>query len=426
MFVWGGCSATYCPNSGPEYLRWGDAGFLTDDYWHSFSDPSWSSYIYLEVNSLPVTFSSYNSEHQYSLQVTGNGAPATFHIQDCSSCYTDDAGSLTVEIIEGATDAGAFSLGILPLQQRGFPEADAQWANDIMGDPATAGSTIGAVGCFLTDWAMTINYWGFQYNFRTTPRDLNNWLRQHGGYQKGTNNVWTTKVLEYVRTITQRPFILGDQANNDTTLNTLLESGIPVILAVNSAGHYVLATGETTYQGAPTWYINDPYYNNLFDLVPTLKSHYNNVYSRMQWVAEVQGPPSPTSISFALASPAELLITDPQGRRTGVDPRTGTTYSEIPGASYYVQALADDTGQGPPPHPVKEFYAPTPTDGSYKVEVIGTGSGSYTFDQLTYDAGGAPSNNTVVGQTTPGQVDTYNISYASGSSPNVFIPLVRR
>jgi len=50
MYVWGGCDPFTCPGGGPEYLRWGDADYLTDDHWHGFSDPYWLGFIYLKVN----------------------------------------------------------------------------------------------------------------------------------------------------------------------------------------------------------------------------------------------------------------------------------------------------------------------------------------------------------------------------------------
>jgi triacylglycerol esterase/lipase EstA (alpha/beta hydrolase family) len=97
-FIWGNCDKTTCPNGGPDYKRYGDAGYLTDDHWASFADPFWSYFIYLNINDNYFMPDAYSSEHTYSLDFTGSGSPITFKINDCSYCYPDNSGYLTVEI----------------------------------------------------------------------------------------------------------------------------------------------------------------------------------------------------------------------------------------------------------------------------------------------------------------------------------------
>lgn len=124
---------------------------------------------------------------------------------------------------------------------------------------------------------------------------------------------------------------------------------------------------------------------------------------------------------FQSGSPADLLVTDPQGRRTGVDPRTGITYQEIPDAFYYVEALADDTGQGGSGHPYKIFDMSAPPNGSYIIQVIGTGSGSYTLDILNYDELGNPASTAVSGQIEESNVDAYRMDYSSTPGAGVVV-----
>jgi len=436
-WLWGGCDSVNCPEGGPDYLRWGDAAYLTDNHWVGFTSSTWTSIIYLEVNGSRANVSSYSSDHIYRLQITGDGSPVTFRIQDCGDCYGDNAGSLRAELLVD-TDTEGFSFNVKHFQQRSMlpsPNEFGNWGPEPYGDPKVANPIIDTIeewGCSLTSWAMALDSWGSQYGFYTNPHELNKWLRKNKGY----NGLYVNpaRVAQYAREKTERPyFYLGGQNPDDQKLHDLLFDETPVILQVSNRGHYVLAAGVTTmFNGTRTWYINDPYRVSIFNLNPTLESYSNN-YIYMQWGVELQEPFQLASISLMLASPAELLITDPQGRRTGVDPRTGITYDEILGAFYSVQSLDSDDGSGETAHPMKEFYSSDPLDGNYTIQVIGTGNGPYTLEVLTYDTAGDPSYNaTVSGQIEVDSFDTYPMDYSSspggqtGLQLNTFLPLVVR
>lgn len=105
-YVWGGCDPVNCPNGGPDYIREGDAAFLTDDHFASFADSFWSSFIYFEINGNKFTSEGFNPRHVYTTKMTGNGSPATFVIRDCSYCYPDNSGSLKVKLIKDRAPFG--------------------------------------------------------------------------------------------------------------------------------------------------------------------------------------------------------------------------------------------------------------------------------------------------------------------------------
>jgi hypothetical protein len=436
-WVWGGCGPADCPEGGPDYLRWGDAGYLTDNHWVGFAPSYWSSIVYLEVNGSRANVGAYSSDHIYRLPITGNGSPVTFRIRDCNNCYGDNAGSLRAELV-ASIDTGGFSLNVKHFQQRSMlpsPYQYGRWGPEPYGDPKVANPTTDTIerwGCYLTSWAMALDSWGSQYGFHTNPHELNQWLRAHNGYNG--RYVIPARVAQYAREQTHRPyFYFGGHNPDDQQLHNLLFTGTPVILEVSNRGHYVLAVGETTLpNGSRTWYINDPYRVNIFNLYATLASYGNN-YTRMEWGGELQGPGQLASISLIMASPAELLITDPQGRRTGVDPRTGSIYDEIPGAFYSARSLDSDDGSAETLPPVKELYLSAPLDGSYTIQVIGTGNGSYELEVLTYDTAGDVSYNTTVSeQIYAGSVDTYWMEYSlapggeTGLRFNIFLPLITR
>jgi len=78
-------------------------------------------------------------------------------------------------------------------------------------------------------------------------------------------------------------------------------------------------------------------------------------------------------------APAELLLTDPSGRRTGRDPRVGFAMNEIAGASYdAVPASAADPSSASAAL-ANQLTVATPTEGAYEILVVGTRAGSYTL-----------------------------------------------
>jgi hypothetical protein len=80
---------------------------------------------------------------------------------------------------------------------------------------------------------------------------------------------------------------------------------------------------------------------------------------------------------------AEMLVTDALGRRTGVNPATGDTYAEIPGAEY------GDNPSDEPSNSSREFGVNRPSAGEYIVRVTGIGTGTYRLAIRTYSRDGA-------------------------------------
>ena len=83
-------------------------------------------------------------------------------------------------------------------------------------------------------------------------------------------------------------------------------------------------------------------------------------------------------------TPAEVLLTDSQNRRTGFDPlapfddRLWTNaVLEIPRSVYMVEGIADNTGAGEDEPFYRELYVPTPIPGKYIIQIIGRKAGGY-------------------------------------------------
>ncbi len=126
----------------------------------------------------------------------------------------------------------------------------------------------------------------------------------------------------------------------------------------------------------------------------------------------------------AMAPPAEMLLTDPAGRRVGVDPKAGARLLELPGASYKQEGLGDaETGEPGPSTTV--LWLPEPPPGEYRLEVVGTAAGRYDLEIQALDRDLAPSRAVRLGVgTAPDAVDRYVIRYSPrpGSKVNLTGP----
>lgn len=105
-------------------------------------------------------------------------------------------------------------------------------------------------------------------------------------------------------------------------------------------------------------------------------------------------------LSLILGSPANILVTAPNGLRVGYDSATQTTVNEIAGATY--------SGPGTEPQAV---YIPSPLPGVYNVDVIGTDTGVCTITIWSMAEDGSVAGfETHVGDTVEGAEYAYSVS----------------
>jgi alpha-tubulin suppressor-like RCC1 family protein len=111
---------------------------------------------------------------------------------------------------------------------------------------------------------------------------------------------------------------------------------------------------------------------------------------------------------FRMLSPANLYVTDPMGRHVGVDPLSGITVNEVPGAFF----------SGPNSYP--QFISLADAEGPWGVSAIGTGTGAYTLQVASY---GSESDviTQAAGSTVPGQMDSF---VAVGTAPGAAVQLM--
>ncbi len=92
-----------------------------------------------------------------------------------------------------------------------------------------------------------------------------------------------------------------------------------------------------------------------------------------------------------LYPPAELLLVDQKGRKTGTDPRTHKTYSGIPHASYEGESISDAVTGAPGPV-TKIINIRNPISGEYRLKVIGKESSEYDLEITGYNNQMNPSH----------------------------------
>ncbi|NWF79502.1 MAG: hypothetical protein HXY37_05555 [Chloroflexi bacterium] len=294
-------------------------------------------------------------------------------------------------------------------------------------------NTVGYWGCFMTAGAIIARYHADQQDAspQINPEDLNRWLRDNKRYDGNYFNPVALPDYARVRgvTLAHQAAISGGRTDaTDRVLDDYLRSGNPVILKVPaprspSKIHFVVAVGRVPQEGRHTYAVLDPYHGET-----TLAARYNNTYTT---IYPFTGTPADTrALSFSGHSPVELLVTDPLGRRAGLDPRTGLRYAEIPGAVYAALAIAPLAGEGDlPADELKNLTIYAPLDGPYTVEVIGVGDGPFTLVTTGTDWLGRTTSHARSGLAALGSAQHFSAAYDSvgGLFPHTrFLPVTRR
>ncbi|MFH0776435.1 MAG: hypothetical protein V1936_02380 [Patescibacteria group bacterium] len=269
------------------------------------------------------------------------------------------------------------------------------------------GSTIAQCGCAITSAVMTMRYYGITKNVDGSdinPKTINAWLKNATsliGYWGGSVN-WSA-IPEYARdplTGNRRIVFNGrydGYGKAKGLLDSDLDSGHPVILRDDTYhGHFLLATEKL----ADTYRVRDPYWYNTATLDQEItaddrslpfnnyKTDYNNHYDGIRRYTDDITLASSASLDFTIASPAELLVVDANGKRLGKDPISGVEYSEIEGGTYTSEGIGNIETGTLSDHPLKSIWIPNPGDGKYQIKVIGTGNGDYTLYSAITDQSG--------------------------------------
>jgi squalene-hopene/tetraprenyl-beta-curcumene cyclase len=119
---------------------------------------------------------------------------------------------------------------------------------------------------------------------------------------------------------------------------------------------------------------------------------------------ETQHLPHGEQLSWVLTlhSPGTLHVYSPDGAHVGPSKAQGEVDEDIPGSSYRVDA----TGQ--------QVITISGLDaGTYRVQLVGTSSGSYTLDSVVKESGQVVSSRSFTGTLLPGQARVTNVVFTA-------------
>lgn len=324
-----------------------------------------------------------------------------------SDIFVRDRGE---EIVRNVLNVVSFMQGITP-----FDNKSPYWEGHIFGnadkESLGCGETMAQCGCSTTSLAMVLNYMGadkapianpvalqtdpgtLNYYFQLDQKKVSDCDKNTEGLQPG----WASRgyycggvnwqaAAKYTRDAykmwgTQKVVLRNKDGYvpwNPALYKEDIISDTPVILKVPGPTHWVVGTG---YVGS-TYTINDPYYADRTTLDNT--AYGNKALTMVRYVR------TESDFSFiTIASINQILVTAPDGKRTGFDPDLSAVIEEIPGSSYYFEsAVSDPTGENPPLSDDQGAYwlmLPTPSAGDYKVQVIAKNGDDYNFALYSYD-----------------------------------------
>ncbi|HEX9061689.1 MAG TPA: stalk domain-containing protein [Clostridia bacterium] len=129
--------------------------------------------------------------------------------------------------------------------------------------------TIEYAGCALTSLSMLLKFYGVD----TNPADLNQWLKNNGGFA-GSESISWSKAAQYGSSIQYIGMFNYTGDANLQQIKNEIDNGYPVIAKMSYQGtyHYVLICGYNDN----TFYINDPWTEDSSKTINEGYEPYNN------------------------------------------------------------------------------------------------------------------------------------------------------
>lgn len=324
----------------------------------------------------------------------------------------------------------------VPLLKQGikpFDGIDPWWEREEYDHGASqylsCGTTIADCGCAITSLSMLLRRYGVpdpDTGDLTNPHIINNYFNQNNkcgelgcislGYLYG-NVRWgvaNNYAAEANRNYQTQKIVYNASESGLFNWNTTkrdIDHNRPVIISVNNNTHWVIATQSASN----TFRINDPYFPYNF-----LSDHpYNNEARQMRRYEKTNSDFS--AIEIGIKAPSQIIITDPDGNKTGYDVNKSSTITEIQGSNYYF-----DSSYSVDPNPQSDngvyfIYLQTPQKGNYRLDIIGDNNQPYSFGSYITDRDANTYFKLNEGVINSSIYETYFITYDPDSITPLFI-----
>ena len=298
--------------------------------------------------------------------------------------------------------------------------ASAVYAGGRASTTGDCGLTIGQCGCAISSLSMLGQYNGVQNGAdgkEVNPLNLNNWLLAHDGYTASGTLLWNY-ALAYMgvekdgKHLTHFSLAPSDfNVTDRDTITNFIDTKNPVLAFNKKYGHWMVLTGVTDMG----YSVNDPFWyntkttNDVRSPADHMNGYDDTIAKANLFEYSSALKPIDKMLEATLESPAELLVTDENGKRLGYDPTTDTSFSEILGGSYDREDFIMDQESNQSPHNKKHLMLVRPEGDVFEVKVIGTGAGEYHFTTAVSDGDGGIFGNGITGFTTVGKVDDFTV-----------------
>lgn len=298
----------------------------------------------------------------------------------------------------------ARTLTVPVLQQNVLP-----WRTDLLNNKP--GKTIWGKGCALTSLAMALNFAGVPH----TPRTLNQFLIENGGYSAGNGIIFTRAVD---KASAGRMKFMSFRSKSTRDIEDVLCMGFPVIVFVGDGHgtHYVIVTGK---QGSKL-VVKDPVFPNArtLDQYPGFETRGFVVprdFSARRPGALDTPANAGTIVLQSDGNDVEMMIVDAAGKRTGFDPTIGAVVEEIAGAVYFEDAISDDETPTAEPQVSRYLQIDRATAGAYQVVVTGRRAANYSISVSTYAQDGSEQAPATIQGTAQIGASVLSLQYTSAT-----------
>lgn len=273
--------------------------------------------------------------------------------------------------------------------------------------------SIGKKGCALTAAAMVNAY---HNGANDSLISYNDSMKNNNGFSATPGAIGLVDFRNAPRGVTS--FIkYGSNANPE--LRKMICTHGPQVMSVKGGAHFVMVVGREGLTANDPWKIFDPADGTVTNLSAKSYTLQAKDGTRLFRGPDAQYAFPLYGIQITLHSPAELIVTAPDGLKTGFDPISGQLYNGISSANYLAEGYDDDETGEIEPHKVK-FVSLTdgPPDGEYSVQVIGTDSGTYkmSVERIGNDGRLVDTVRQIDIPTEYGAVHTYAVQYSATSA----------